>query len=132
MRGPAVRAGDHVDDRQAQPRALARPGRVAAREGLERALDESRRKAVSLVLDVELDAPVRRAALEEDPAAAVAQGVLDQVPEGLFNSQPVGVEGEPLIDSNLEGALGLRGSAGISLANPHEDYGCHELLTPDR
>jgi hypothetical protein len=132
VRGPAVCAGDHVDDREAQPRALARAGRVAAREGLERALEETRRKAVSLVLDVQLDAPVRRASLEEDPAPAVAQGVLDQVPEGLFDSQPVGVEGEPVVDANLEGAVCLRGSASVSLAHAPENFGCHELLTPDR
>src|SRR3954471_12412773 len=64
---------DHVDDGQAQPRALARARRGSAAEGLEGVGDEGLGESVPLVSHVELDAAVDRDRLEQDASAAVAE-----------------------------------------------------------
>src|SRR6266542_3905679 len=59
---------------------------------LERALEEGRRKPVTLVLDVELHGPVDRRRAQVHAAAAVAERVVDEVAERLLEAKAVAAD----------------------------------------
>src|SRR6266540_3962196 len=92
VRDPSVGLGDHPDDRQPKPGARAFASRLGAAETLERALEEGRRKPVTLVLDVELHGPVDRRRAQVHAAAAVAERVVDEVAERLLEAKAVAAD----------------------------------------
>src|SRR5436190_920284 len=76
-----------------QAGSVARPRRVRAAEALERVGKEVGREAVALVADVDLDPPVGRPRPDADRARAMAQRVLDQVPDRLLDAHAVCLDG---------------------------------------
>ena len=82
-----MRIRDRRNDRKAQPGSgcVAR----AAAEPLERARDEARGKALSLVDDVQLERAGTLRRFEPHRPGSVAQGVLDKVSERLLEPPPV-------------------------------------------
>ena len=55
VRAAPVGAGDRLDDRQAEPRAIASPSLVGAAEALEGPVEEVVRESRSAVLDMDLE-----------------------------------------------------------------------------
>src|SRR4051794_34664415 len=92
LRSAAVGARDRLDDRQPEPGAAAAAGGIAAREAIEGGGEQLGREARPVVADVELDATLRHGCGQLDGAAAVAQRVVDEVPERLLEAPRIDVD----------------------------------------
>src|SRR5918996_6057864 len=86
-----MRPGDRLDDREAEPGAVAAARRVALAEALEGAIDEVGGEARAAVLDVNRHLPIPLARSHGDLAPAVLDRVLHQVGERLLDAQAVTV-----------------------------------------
>ena len=84
--GPAVRFGYRLDDGESQAGACAASRFVCAAEPLERPRGEAGRKTVALISDVDLKLSLLPDGEESNCPGAVAERVLDQVPERLLKS----------------------------------------------
>ena len=88
---PPWRRRDHGGDRQPEAAAVGGARLVGAGEPLERVLEERRLEAVALVEDVQLDDTVLLQRSELDLAAAMAERVVDEIPQRLLEPEPVGL-----------------------------------------
>ena len=89
--GPApMGLGDRLDDRHAEPAPTTGARRVGAGETIEGALDEVRWEPGPFVGDMDLDLRSLSPCRERDPSVTVAERVLDQVGDGLFEAQGIG------------------------------------------
>src|SRR5215207_10880310 len=118
-----VRAGNRLDDREAEPGPARRPSRVGAAEALEGPVEELRREALPAILDVEFHRPVRLGGAHTDLPAAVLEGVLDHVGERLLDPHPVTVHPEAI--GGFDHELAVRRSDPGAETLPHiaEDAG---------
>src|SRR6185369_9486413 len=101
---------DRLDDRQAEPGAVAAAGGIAPAEALEGAVDELGREAGAAILDVDLDLAHRIACPDGDLAGAVLEGVLDQVGERLLEAQAIALDREAVRGLDDQRASGVRGT----------------------
>jgi hypothetical protein len=91
-----VCARDGVDDCQAEAGAVAAVRLVAAAKALEGVRREVLAEPVARVGDVDLDAIVGVSRPDLHAAGAVAQGVVEQVAEGLLKAGGVGTQPQGL------------------------------------
>jgi hypothetical protein len=97
-----VRGRDELDDRQPEPGPTAAARLVGAAEAVERALPELVREAGAGIADVKLHQAVPFLGPQHDRAAAVGEGVVDEVHERLARAERIGVDVEVrLLDSKL-------------------------------
>jgi hypothetical protein len=83
---------NRAGDCEAEAGAIACARGVGAGEPLEGLLEERWWESRALIADVQFDVAVRPLRGEADGAAAVAEGVVNEVREGLFESNPVAVD----------------------------------------
>ncbi len=89
-RASSVRAGDCLHDREPKTDpATSRTRCVRSTEALERVREELGREAVTLVADGEHEHAVRGARLESYCSFAVAEGVVDEIPECLLETRAI-------------------------------------------
>ena len=89
MRAASVRQRNRVDDREAEPGSRPRPALVRSAEALERTREKIIGEASPAVADVELDRTVDGTATQDDGALSMAERVVDEVSESLFETEPV-------------------------------------------
>src|SRR5690242_7382308 len=87
--GAAVGVRDRGDDGEAEAHTGCLTRSVGAAEALEGVWDELGREAGAVVADAELEGAVLIGGFESYRACAVAERVLDQVGERLFQPPPV-------------------------------------------
>ena len=80
----SIRDGGH--DRQSKTAASPPPGAVGPREALKGALGEPVGKPGAIVADNELENVVGGDGVEHDFGSAVAQGIVDEIAERLFEA----------------------------------------------
>src|SRR2546423_13683579 len=90
----AVRLGDCPDDRETEPRPASTARRVGAGEPIECPPDEIAPEPGAVIAHVQFDAPVGGAGAETDLVAAVAESVVDEIAEGLFEPESVSFQPE--------------------------------------
>ena len=88
-RRTAVGTRHRVDESQPESRSAAGAGLVAASEAVERVREKCGRKAVPLVGDAQLHPAVSPLGLEPDRSTAMTLGVVDEVPERLFEPEAI-------------------------------------------
>ena len=115
MGGAAVGIGDDFDDGEAQAGTGAWAARITPAEGVERMIDELGRKPRTLVANVELDAAITAVGLQEDAAATMPEGVLDEVSERLLGPKAVHRELKVVVRVDLKGLVSADSPAGIPL-----------------
>ena len=91
-----VRFGYRLDDGEAEAASAAASTRIAAGESVEGVGEEVSREAGPVVSDVELDVPVSAGGLQRDLVAAVAERVVDEVAERLFEPHSVAGDSQPV------------------------------------
>src|SRR5206468_12388364 len=92
VRGTVVAGCDRGDDRESEPGAFAGTSVVGAGEASERVRQEARFEPAALIADMELYLPAVGDRREGDVAGAVAQRILDEVAQRLFESRRIGVD----------------------------------------
>ena len=108
-----MRLGDRAHDRQSQAGAAAAALLLTAAEALERPRKQLGREAATLVGDAQLDVLARAPDGDGHRARAVAERVVDQVPERLLEPQRIGLGEQRIV-------------------RPHGDQGAAELLRAPR
>lgn len=106
MRGAAVSVGDHLGNRKTQARTRASAGLIRTSEAFERLGNELGRNPPPLVEDVQLDPAVRFHPAETDRSVTVAERILDEVAESLFEANGIRRHDEPVRGLDLDRAAG--------------------------
>jgi hypothetical protein len=129
-----VGLGDRPNDREAEPGAAARAGRVAAGEALEGAIGQVGREARTAVGHLQLDAPVGlgAAGAQHDLAAAVAEGVVNEVPERLAEAELVRLHAQPVAALHADVPPALPGAVAEAHAHALQQGPHVEPLAPHR
>src|SRR5581483_1829132 len=85
----AVRLGNRPDDRESEAGPASTACRVGPGEPIECPSDEIAPESVAVIAHVKFDAPVGGAGAETNLVAAVAERVVDEIAEGLFEPESV-------------------------------------------
>jgi hypothetical protein len=109
----AVRAGHGGDNCEADARSALSASGMTARETVEGSVDEFHRESRSLVANVDVYPGTVFSGRDAYISRSVAEGIVDEVVECLFESEAVGDQHHPRGDVNIDGttqALGARGA----------------------
>src|SRR5829696_6168308 len=128
----AVRAGDRVDDREAQPGAAARARAVATREALERGSVQRLVEAGAAVEHVQPDAAARLLGQQLDRAIAVAERVVHQVSERLLHAKAIRLQRQAVSGVHAQLASLLGGARNEAARAAGEELARVDLLRAHR